>query len=208
MIKEIGQRIAEIRGRQNLTQENLAELARLSRISIARYESGKIEPGANALNRIADALGVTTDELLGRKDRLSPFIDILHSAVPIAGDIACGAPLWAEENIEGYTDLPSGVHADFALRCKGDSMIPTFNDGDLVLIRKQEEVENGQIAAVMIENEATLKRFYAHDEEILLIADNPKYPPIVITQNYISSIYVCGLAVGYVHMFNGKGGKK
>ena len=202
MIRDIGQRIAEIRGQRGMTQDSLAEQAMLSRISVARYESGKIEPGAKALDRIADALGVTTDELLGRRDRLTPFTEILHSAVPIVGEIACGTPITAEENIEGYADLPSGVHADFALRCKGDSMRPTFNDGDIVLIRKQEEVENGQIAAVMIDNEATLKRFYTQDDGILLIADNPAFSPIVVQQTNISSICVCGLAVGYVRMFN------
>lgn len=181
---------------KGITQEELAELSALSRISIARYETGRIEPSAQALNKIADALETTTDELLGRGDRLSPFIGINRGAVPIVGSIACGQLVTPDTNPEGYADLPEGVRADFALRCKGDSMNPTFIDGDFVLIRQQPEVENGQIAAVGVDGETMLKHIYKQPEGVLCVSDNPKFAPQFFPANSAPVVY--GLAVGFV----------
>ena len=199
MQSDIGKRIAELRRERGLNQEELAELAMLHRVTVAKYETGQVEPGALAIGRIADALGVSTDELLCRTEKLPPFIPMIKRAVPIVGEIACGQPITAQQNIEGFAELPDGVSADFALRCKGDSMIPTFQPGDLVLIRQQPEVEQGQIAAVGIENEATLKRFYRNGESILLVADNHAYPPQVYP--VASDVRIYGLAVGFVRVW-------
>ena len=199
MPQDIGKRIAQIRRDRGYNQDQLAEMARISRVTLARYETGVIEPGAFALSRIADALGVSADELLCRTEKLPPFINIVKSAVPIIGEIACGHPITAEQNVTGFAELPDGVTADFALRCKGDSMTPTFQPGDLVLIRQQPEVEPGQIAAVGIDGEATLKRFYRSGDGIVLIADNPAYPPQVYTPGTDVCIY--GLAVGFVRVW-------
>lgn len=204
MPNEIGKRIAQLRRERGMNQEELAELAMLHRVTVAKYETGQVEPGALAIGRIADALGVSTDELLCRTEKLPPFLSIVKNAVPIIGEIACGQPITAEQNIEGYANLPDGVYADFALRCKGDSMMPTFSPGDLVLIRQQPEVEPGQIAAVGIGGEATLKRFYASGDGVMLVADNPAYAPQVYAAG--ADIRVYGLAVGFVRMFE-KGGK-
>lgn len=198
MIQDVGKAIAKIRRDKGLSQEELAELAMISRISVARYETGKFEPGAQALNRIADALEVSTDELLGRPDRVTPFVNINRGSVPIIGEIACGTPITAEQNVSGYADLPEGVRADFALLCKGDSMTPTFNDGDLVLIHAQPEVEPGQIAAVGIDGAATLKHLYPQETGILCVSDNPQYTPKFYPAGDIT---VYGLAVGFVRMF-------
>lgn len=199
MLADIGRKIAETRKARGLNQDELAELATLNRVTIARYETGKAEPGAQALNRIADALEVTTDELLGREDRITPFIPISGNRVPIIGSIACGERITPDTTPDGYADLPDGVRADFALRCKGDSMLPTFRDGDLVLIRAQPEVENGQIAAVNIDGETTLKHIYKQPGGIALVAENPDFPPVYIPPD--SDIIIHGLAVGYVRIF-------
>lgn len=199
MQKDVGKRIAETRRERNLSQDQLAELAMIHRVTLAKYETGAVEPGALALSRIADALNVSTDELLCRTEKLPPFLPILKKAVPIVGEIACGEPLTAEQNIDGYADLPDGVTADFGLRCIGDSMTPTFSDGDIVLIRQQEEVQQGQIAAVGVDGSATLKRFYKNESGIVLVADNPAHPPQVYPAG--SDIVVYGLAVGYVRVW-------
>lgn len=199
MSNEIGRRIAAIRRDRGFNQDQLAEMAMVSRITLARYETGAIEPGAFALSRIADALNVSTDELLCRTEKLPPFVPMVKNAVPIIGSIACGVPMSAEQNIEGYADLPDGIAADFALKCKGESMMPTFQDGDVVLIRQQPQVENGQIAAVGVNGEATLKRFYAHENGCLCVSDNPKFLPMIFTADDSPVVY--GLAVGYVRMF-------
>lgn len=196
---DVGKRLAELRRERGYNQDQLAEMAMINRVTLARYETGVIEPGVFALSRLADALGVSTDEILCRTAKLPPFLPIVKNAVPIVGEIACGKPITAEQNIEGYADLPDGAHADFALRCKGDSMEPTFCAGDLVLIRQQEEVENGQIAAVGVNGEATLKRFYRHGDGVVLVADNPAYAPQVYSAG--SDVQIYGLAVGYVRMW-------
>ena len=124
---------------------------------------------------------------------------MIRQAVPILGSIACGERVSPDTEPEGYADIPDGVHADFALRCKGDSMEPTFRDGDLVLIRQQPEVEPGQIAAVSIDNETTLKHIYPQDNGLLLVADNPAYRPLLITNE---EIIIHGLAIGYTRLFD------
>lgn len=196
MKNDVGKRIAAIRRERGYNQEELAEMAMISRITLARYETGIIEPGAFALSRIADALNVSTDELLCRTEKLPPFIGIARNAVPIVGEIACGVPITAEQNISGFADLPDGVHADFALVCKGDSMTPTFFDGDLVLIRQQPDVEDGQIAAVGVDGEATLKHIYKNTDGVLLVSDNPKFAPQVFPAASAPVIY--GKAIGFV----------
>ena len=195
---DIGKRIAELRRERGYSQDQLAEMSMLNRVTLARYETGVIEPGAFALGRVADALGVSTDELLCRVEKLPPFIPIMKSAVPIVGEIACGQPITAEQNIEGYADLPDGVCADFALKCNGESMTPTFTPGDLVLIRQQPEVEPGQIAAVGIDGEATLKRFYIDNKTVMLVADNPAFAPQVF---HAENVKIYGLAVGFVRLW-------
>ena len=199
MPMDIGKRIAALRRERGYSQDELAEMAMLHRVTLARYETGVLDPGASAVSRIADALGVSADEILCRTDKLPPFIPILKDAVPIVGEIACGTPVTAQQNIEGYAPLPDGVRADFALRCNGDSMLPTFAPGDLVLIRQQPEVENGQIAAVGINGEATLKHFYRQDNGVTCVSDNSAYAPMFFPAG--EGITVYGLAVGFVRMW-------
>ena len=199
MQKDIGKRISAARRERGFSQEELAEMALLNRVTLARYEAGSIEPGALALSRIADALGVSTDELLCRTEKLPPFIALVKSSVPIIGEIACGEKITAQQNTEGYAELPDGVTADFALRCKGDSMSPTFEQGDLVLIRQQPDVQNGQIAAVGINGEAMLKHVYIQENGITCVSENPAYPPQFFPAG--EGIVIYGLAVGYVRMW-------
>ena len=200
MKNDVGRRIAELRRERGYNQDELAEMAMLNRVTVARYETGAIEPGAFALSRIADALGVSTDELLCRTEKLPPFIPLVTSSVPVVGEIACGTPITAQQNIEEYATLPDGATADFALRCKGDSMEPTFMHGDLVLIRQQPEVQNGQIAAVGIDGEATLKHVYKSDNGITCVSENPAYAPQFFPAG--EGIVIYGLVVGFVRMWN------
>ena len=191
----VGQRIKQKLKETHVSQNRLAKAAQISQSAISDIVNGISSPKEVTLIAIADALGCTVSELLGE----SPpgIIGMKIGAVPIVGEIACGIPITAEQNIEGYADLPDGVHADFALRCKGDSMEPTFENNDLVLIRQQPDVEDGQIAAVNVACEATLKHVYHQPNGLLLVADNPKYAPQFIT----GEVIIHGLAVGYVRMW-------
>ena len=191
----IGDRIAEIMRVRGLSQNRLAKTAQISQSGLSSIISGAVSPKESTLQAISMALGCTVAELMGG----SELIQVRRGVVPIVGEIACGTPITAEENIDGYADLPDGVHADFALRCKGDSMEPTFKDGDLVLIRSQPDVEDGQIAAVGIDNEATLKHVYHSELTLLLVADNPKFAPIQTRKG--DNVVIYGLAIGYTRLF-------
>ena len=199
MQNDIGRRIAALRRERGYSQDQLSEMASLNRVTLARYETGVIEPGAFAVSRLADALAVSADEILCRTDKLPPFLQIVGGGVPVVGEIACGQPITAEQNIEGYAPVPDGVRADFALKCKGDSMSPTFEQGDVVLIRQTPDVQPGQIAAVGIDGEATLKRVYRQRDGITCVSDNPAYSPLFFPASENLTIY--GLAVGFVRMW-------
>ena len=118
--------------------------------------------------------------------------------VPLVGSIACGTPITAEQNIECYIGVPAAWHADFALTCHGSSMAPTICDGDIVCIRCQPEVEQGEIAAVRIGDEATLKHFHRQGDTVMLLADNAAVcPPMIYAGPQLNEIQIEGRAVGF-----------
>ena len=195
----IGQRIQKKMTEQHISQNRLAKAAQISQSGLSSIISGAVSPKEITVQAIAKALNCSVSELMGE---IAPgFIPIIPKAVPIAGNIACSPQVEPDANPDGYADLPDGVRADFALRCKGDSMSPTFQDGDLVLIRKQPEVENGQIAAVGIDGETTLKHVYIQNSGLLLVADNPAFSPIYTPADSNREIVIYGLAVGFLRYF-------
>lgn len=120
--------------------------------------------------------------------------------VPVLGNISCGTPILAEQNIERMMAVPDQIQCNYILQCHGDSMIDAgINDGDLVYVRSQPDVEDGEIAVVLIGDEATLKRVYHFDTFVQLVACNPKYAPMVVTARD-ESVRIEGKAVAYTHM--------
>ena len=119
--------------------------------------------------------------------------------IPLLGSIACGEPILASQNIDEYIKCPENVQADFCLRCKGDSMIGArIQDGDIVYIRIQPDVENGEIAAVLIGDEATLKRIYKKGDSVILQPENPVYEPLIFVREEINQIRILGKAVCFL----------
>lgn len=173
------------------------------------YERGEREPGFDALETIADYFNVDMDFLLGKSDipnRSSWVLSLENTLplpnmrkVPLLGTIACGTPILAAENLDGYVNMPENIHADFCLKCKGDSMTGArIMDGDLVFIRQQPDVDNGAIAAVIVEDEATLKRIYKSTDKIILQPENPRYEPFVFVGEELSQIRIIGKAVAFL----------
>lgn len=198
----IGDNIRYLRKMAGLSQNQLAKKLDIKQASVSNWESGKTLPDTKYLSKLMEVFSVSMDALFSNEQhRELDSIRVIRNAVPILGNIACGERVTPDTNAEGFADIPDGIHADFALRCKGDSMSPTFLDGDLVLIRKQPEVENGQIAAINIDNETTLKHIYRQDNGILLVADNPLYQPIYVPVNSDREIIIHGLAIGYTRIF-------
>lgn len=195
----VGQRIKLKMQEAGISQNKLSKMAQISQSGLSSIISGAVSPKETTLQAIASALKCSVSELMG--EHPSGIILIKRNAVPIVGNIACGERVTPDTNPEGFADLPDGINADFALRCKGDSMNPTFIDGDLVLIRQQPEVENGQIAAVNVDNETTLKRVYRQPNGLLLRADNPAFGQVFIPAEEGREIIIHGLAVGYTRIF-------
>ena len=193
---------------QGMTAVELSTKTKIPKSSISQYLSGYAKPKQDRIYLLASALNVSEAWLMGydvpiERDGRANIIPIGFqplpemSSVPLVGQIACGDPILAEENIEESVSLPSVWHANFALICKGDSMAPTVLDGDLVAIRIQPEVENGEIAAVRIGNEATLKRVYLHADYIELRPENPAFESIIRRRGEMNDIQIEGKAVGF-----------
>lgn len=187
-----------------LTLAQIAEKMGVAEATVQRWESGSIRTlRQEKVSRLANILQVTPAALMGWEETLPSNVVHLHpmEKVPLIGQIACGTPILAEENITDYVDVPGHIHADYALTCRGDSMINAgIRDGDVVYIRQQEEVENGQIAAVLIDDEATLKRFYKRGDTLQLIPENPAFAPLVFVAEEMNMVRVLGLAVAYTHV--------
>lgn len=186
----IGERIRNRREELGLTQEELAKkLGYKSRSSVNKVETSR-ELSNKKVRLYAGALDTTPAYLMGwtseEKDKIvSNIFPITTHELPVLGEIACGVPKFANEDRGSYVDAGTDVKADFCLKAKGDSMINArIMDGDIVFIRKQTIVENGEIAAVAIDDEATLKRFYRDEETgtITLMAENPAYAPMIFTE--------------------------
>lgn len=200
--------IKERRLALGLSQLELAEsTGYTSKTSISKIESGAIDLPQSKIKVFADALKVSPGELLGEQEisleRDAPpgFLPLPETVrVPLVGRIACGEPILAEENIEEYLDVPVGKRVDFCLECHGDSMIDIgLQDGDIAYIRKQPNVENGQIAAVRIGEEATLKRVYWDVDTLTLMPANSAYAPRVFTKEQINNVCIEGKMVGFTH---------
>lgn len=199
-----GERLRTARKSKKLTQKELASKIGAAHNSISNWENDQNSPDPDMIQHLCWALEVQPNYFFSDEDSL-PFSDADNiipmpkmRKIPLVGTIACGVPILAQENIEDEVDIPEHVHADFALRCKGDSMINArIFDGDIVYIRQQELVENGEIAAVLIDSEATLKRVRLFDDHIVLEPENPQYRPMVFWCEEMNSVHIIGKAVAF-----------
>lgn len=204
-----GERMKQRRKEIGFSAEKVAERLGVSPATIYRYEKGDIEKvPVDSLAELAKILQTTPAYLMGweeqpapaasRESTVPPGFEPMPAmdVVPLVGRIACGTPITAEENIEQMVCVPSRWHSTFTLTCKGDSMEPRIHDGDLVAIRSQPEVENGEIAAVRIGEEATLKHVYLHENFIELRPENPAFSSIILSREDMNTVVIEGKAVG------------
>lgn len=188
----LGQRIRTTRRACKMTLEQLGEAIGVSKQTVQRYESGIIQNiPSDKIEAMAKALGVRPEALMGWQRREA-------KRVPLLGPIACGEPLLAEQDYESFVYTDGESEADFCLRARGDSMQGArIFDGDLVFIHRQDTAENGQICAVMIDGEATLKRVYYYPDrhKLILSAENPAYPPLVYEGAELEQVRILGVAI-------------
>lgn len=199
----IYERIRARRIELGFTVEELAKkMGYKDKSSISKIENGKADIPQSKVIAFARALNTTTAYLMGIDTAKEISIPAgfqplpKRDRIPRVGQIACGTPILAEENVEAYDEVPSDWHADFTLLCQGDSMEPKIKDGDVVAIHSQPMVENGEVAAVLIDGEATLKRVFLFDDHIELRAENPTFPTILRIGEDMNTITIEGKAVG------------
>lgn len=208
----IGKRIKDLRTSLGMTQDELAKLTGYkSRSSIQKIESGERDITQSTIAAFAKALKVTPSVIMGweenNENNTAPDYSNIKGImplpemrkIPLLGAIACGKPIYREE--DEWISLPNDIKADFCLRCQGDSMIDArINDGDIVFIKSCPEVDNGQIAAVSIDNEVTLKRvfYYPEKSRLVLYPENKAYEPFVYMNEELNDVRILGRAVMFL----------
>lgn len=218
----LGDLIKEYRREHGYSMDQFAKMSGLSKAYISILERNvnpvnnkPVIPSLETIKAVAQAINMDFNDVIAVLDgnqpvslkdepEIPPGFEPMPKMkkVPLIGAIACGDPITAMENREGEIDVPENIRCDFALRCKGNSMIGAgIHDGDAVYIRIQPEVENGQIAAVRIGDEATLKRVYLHTDYIELRPENPDYESIIRRREEMNDVHIEGKAVGYTHWF-------
>ena len=207
-------RIRKLRKEKNVSQVKLAEYLGVHETAISQWETGRTNPDLATAKKLAAYFGVTLDYLLAGEEFRNPtlptteatgdeaksFLSVNRRRYPMLGDIACGEPIFAEEDRDSYVDVMADIDADFCLRARGDSMINArIHDGDLVFIKQVPMVENGDIAAVIIDGEATLKRvfYYPERNKLVLAPENARYEPFVYIGLELEEIRILGKAVAF-----------
>ena len=218
----IGEIIKNYRTANDLSMDNFGKLASLSKAYISILERGSnprnnkpVIPSIDTLRAIAQAMNMDLNELINllddnQKNKLSeneipegfsPPPEMVLK--PLVGKIACGTPILAEQNIEDYVNVPKDVKCDFLLTCDGDSMIEAgIRSGDVVYLIKQPDIDyNGQIAAVRVDGEATLKKVFKYQDKVVLQPANANYEPLVYIKEEINDLVIEGIATGFTHKF-------
>ena len=199
----LGEKLKILRKKKKMSLEQLAEIVGTSRQTIHRYETGAITNiPSEKVEGLARALGTTPAELMGWGE-FSSF-DYIKGAeavrthkIPLLGNVSCGEPIFASEDYSCYVSTEE-LGADFCLRAKGDSMINArIFDGDMLFVKKQESVDDGEIAVVLIEDEATVKRVYYDKENniLTLVPENPIYKPMRFTNSQLNQIRIIGKVI-------------
>ena len=218
----IGEIIKHYRTANDLSMDNFGKLASLSKAYISILERGSnprnnkpVIPSIDTLRAIAQAMNMDLNELINLLDD-NQKIKLSENEIPegfspppemvlkpLVGKIACGTPILAEQNIVDYINVPKDVKCDFLLTCDGDSMIDAgIRSGDVVYLIKQPDIDyNGQIAAVRVDGEATLKKVFKYQDKVVLQPANANYEPLVYIKEEINDLVIEGIATGFTHIF-------
>lgn len=204
---ELYKNIKRRRQQLKMTQTDLAlKMGYADKSMIAKIEKGNVDLPQSKILAFANVLETTPGELMGwdYETDTAETVDNIYKLdkikLPMLGKVACGEPIYANEDRESYIMVGTDIGADFCLQCQGDSMINArIHDGDIVFVKKTDIVENGEIAVVIIDDEATLKRFFYYREQNLVILkpENPKYQDIILTGEQLNQVRVIGRAVAF-----------
>ena len=199
--------------RKGVKPTRVMEELGMSRSTLSYWRTRNSVPSDAVLLRLADYFGCDVNlfqaakintlahKSRGRNSLGSLGLGAASEKLPLLGTIACGAPILALENVEEMISIPPHVEADFALRCRGDSMAGAhIFDGDIVYVRQQPVVENGEIAAVLVGDEATLKRVYLEGDSLTLLPENPSVAPLSFSGEEMNDVIILGKAVAVLNI--------
>ena len=205
---DMGQKIYSLRIQKGLTLEELGNMVGVGKSTVRKWENGMIaNMKRDKILKVSEALNTTPAYLMGWEEEkkiisLDNVYQIGLKRFPMLGEIACGKPIYTNEDRESYIIAGTDIKADFCLKAKGDSMINArILNGDIVFIKKQDMVENGEIAAVVVNNdsEATLKRFFYYTEKsmVILKAENPAFEDLIFTNEELKDFHILGKAIAF-----------
>jgi repressor LexA len=205
-MSRFSENLRRIRFDRHMTQEEFADLLGTTKQNISRYESGAVSPKISTAEVMAEKLGISLSELNGSEDAtpplptsIRPISDMHRQKVPLIGRVAAGQPIMAETDYETFVDSP--VDCDAALEIEGESMVPTYMPGDIIYIKHQPTVRDGQVAVVLLDDSATLKHVYRDKDGLTLLSDNRDYPPIRVTDAEYDYVAIYGVPVGYTRIY-------
>lgn len=190
----MGERIKQLRIRHNMTQEELGKAVGIQKSAVQKWEKGYTENlKRSVIETLSKIFEVSPSYVMALEDKST---SVTTRKIPLLGTIAAGEPIYAEEYCTVFIEVDASFDVDYCLCVRGDSMVDArIYDGDKVFIRKQPTVENGEIAAVIIDEDATLKRFYKTDTGVILKADNPAYEPSFYSAKDFKLVRVLGKAI-------------
>ena len=206
------ERYLELLEENNCKSADVARETKIHPSTFTDWKKGKSSPKIDKLQKIAEFFNVNVEWLTGASDdkerpkdldewnKKLGILPIAKQKLPLLGEVACGKPIFANEERESYIEAGTDLQADFCLKAKGDSMINArIHDGDIIFVRKQNVVNNGEIAVVIIDDSATLKRvfYYPDDQKLILQAENPKYEPLVYIGEELDHVHILGKAVAF-----------
>ena len=209
-MSRFSENLRRIRFERHMTQEEFANLLGSTKQNISRYESGAVSPKISTAEVIAEKLGISLSELNGEEETLPPNVrplSALHRQhVPLIGSVAAGEPIYDPEDLGVYVDSP--VDADAAITVRGDSMIPAYQDSDVVYVKCCPDVTEGTVAVVFLDDEATLKHVYKRPTGLTLISDNPAHPPLLVEFADYDRVRIFGVPVGFTRIYKSDPMKK
>lgn len=205
------ERLKELRKQKGMKQIDLANTLHISRSALAMWEAGRSEPTGEMYALMSFVLDCTVGYLMGTEEyprpqdappipaNVRPISSLHHQRVPLIGSVAAGEPIYDPEELGVYVDAP--VDADAAITIRGDSMIPTYQDGDVVYIKCRPDVPEGAVAVVFLDDEAALKHVYKRPTGLTLISDNPAHAPLMVEFSDYNNVRVFGVPVGFTRMY-------
>lgn len=192
---ELKEALFQQRKKARMSRQQVADTIGVSLSAVTMWERGERKPSRDSLHLLAELYGVNTDVLLGKEEEPTSG----SMAIPVLGEVAAGYPMFATENILDYEEISAALATQgeyFALRIKGDSMLPRMRDGDVVIVRRQPSADDGQTVVVLVNGDtATVKKFQKRPDGIMLIPSNPDFSPLFYSSKAVQSLPVTILGV-------------